>query len=265
MALDDSDDQFQSTPSDCSPAGRRIGGYDLIEETARGGMGVVYKARQIRLNRIVALKLILSGQFASRQEVLRFRAEAEAAANLRHPNIVAVYETGEDEGRHYFSMEFVAGRDLAAIGREGPLLAKRAARYCEAIARAIHYAHQQGTLHRDLKPSNVLIDAADQVRITDFGLAKRLRGDFGLTVTGQVLGSPNFMPPEQTSGRSIAFGPAGDVYGVGAILYHLLTARPPFQAGTIEEVLRQLHEQEPVPPRLLLPDGKGLARRQTLP
>jgi hypothetical protein len=214
-------------------------------------MGVVFKARQLRLNRIVALKLILSGQFASKQEVLRFRSEAEAAANLRHPNIVAIYETGEANGQHFFSMEYVPGRNLADIVRDGPLPAMRAARYAEVIARAIHYAHQQGTLHRDLKPSNVLIDGDDQPRITDFGLAKKLRGDFGLTVTGQALGSPNFMPPEQSSGKSTAVTPAADVYGIGAILYHALTGRPPFQAETMEEVLRALHDKEPVSPRLL--------------
>ncbi len=257
MALDTRCDPEPGVPHDPPPTARRFGDYDLLEEIARGGMGVVYKARQTRLNRIVALKLILSGQFASKQEVLRFRAEAEAAANLRHPNIVAIHETGEDNGQHFFAMEYVEGRDLADIVRDGPLAPKRAVRYCEAIARGIQHAHQQGTLHRDLKPSNVLIDAADQVRITDFGLAKRLRGDFGITVTGQALGSPNFMPPEQTSGKSAHLGPAGDVYGIGAILYHLLTGRPPFQGATIEEVLRQLHEEDPVPPRLLHP---GLPR-----
>lgn len=231
----------------------RFGDYDLSAIIARGGMGNVYRARQVSLNRIVALKMILSGQFASKQEVLRFRAEAEAAANLHHPNIVAIYETGESGGRHYFSMDYVQGRNLSEIAVEGPLPAKRAARYVSVVAYAIHYAHEHGVLHRDLKPSNVMIDENDQPRVTDFGLAKRARGDFGLTVTGQLLGSPNFMPPEQTSGKSGKIGPTSDVYGLGAILYHLLTGRPPFQAETIEEVLRQLHEADPVAPRLMNP------------
>lgn len=239
------------SPGAEATSGQRFGDYELLEETGRGGMGLVYKARQLSLNRVVALKLILSGQFASKQEVLRFRGEAEAAANLRHPNIVAIYETGEHDGQHYFSMEYVPGRNLAEIVHDGPLPAKRAARYAEIIARAIHYAHQQGTLHRDLKPSNVLIDANDQPRVTDFGLAKRLRSDFGVTVTGQVLGSPHFMPPEQTSGKRGSVGPPSDVYGLGALLYHLVTGRPPFQAGSLEEVLRELHEKDPVSPRLL--------------
>src|SRR6185369_15036807 len=219
-----------------------FGEYELLEEIARGGMGVVYRARQVRLNRIVALKMILAGQFASQQEVLRFRREAEAAANLRHPGIVAIHEIGEEQGQHYFSMDFVQGRNLAEIIREGRLPARRAARYSQAIADAIHYAHQQGVLHRDLKPSNILIDENDQPRITDFGLAKRVRGDLGLTATGEVLGSPSFMPPEQTSGKSAKVGPPSDVYGVGAILYNLLTGRPPFQAETIDAVLVQLRE-----------------------
>jgi serine/threonine protein kinase/WD40 repeat protein len=230
---------------------KSFGDYELLEELGRGGMGVVYKARQRSLNRIVAVKLILSGEFASKQEVLRFRGEAEAAANLRHPNIVAIYETGELNGQNYFSMDYAQGRTLAEIVRDHPLPPTRAARYVRIIAEAIHYAHAQGILHRDLKPSNVLIDADDQPRITDFGLARRLHGEFGVTVTGQVLGSPAFMPPEQTTGKSARVGPPSDVYGLGAILYHLLTGRPPFQAETIQDVLRQLHEREPVAPRLL--------------
>src|SRR5262245_25637782 len=177
------------------PIIRLFGDYELLEEVARGGMGIVYRARQISLNRSVALKMILSGPFASDASVGRFRAEAEAAATLQHPNIVAIHEVGEHEGLHYFTMDFVSGRNLADLVRDGPLLHKRAATYLKTIAEAIHHAHRQGILHRDLKPSNILIDEFDQPHITDFGLAKRLTGDADLTLSGQVLGSPNFMPP----------------------------------------------------------------------
>ena len=153
---------------------RRIGDYELLEKIARGGMGVVYKACQISLNCTVALKMILAGELASRETVLRFRAEAESAANLRHPNIVAIYETGESDGRHYFSMEHIEGRNLAEIVRDGPLTVNRAARYIDKVAEAVEYAHQQGVMHRDLKPSNVLVDERDEPRVMDFGLAKRL-------------------------------------------------------------------------------------------
>ncbi len=231
----------------------RFGDYELLEEIGRGGMGVIYRARQVSLNRTVALKMILAGQFASKQEVLRFRSEADAAADLQHPCMVSIHETGERDGQHYFSMDYVEGRTLADLGRDTPLPAARAARYAKMIAEGIHYAHSRGVLHRDLKPSNVIIDSHDQPRITDFGLAKRVRGDFGLTVTGQVLGSPNFMPPEQTSTKDGKAGPASDVYGMGATLYYLLTGRPPFQAGTIEAVLLLLRDAEPVAPRLLNP------------
>jgi len=168
---------------------RYFGDYEILEEIARGGMGVVYKARQISLNRVVALKMILAGQLASRDEVDRFRQEAQAAAGLQHPNIVAIHEVGEYDGRHYFSMDYVEGQSLREMVRESPLPGPRAAQYLKTIAEAVHYAHQAGTLHRDIKPANVLIDRADQPRITDFGLAKQTPAGSRLTTAGQVLGA----------------------------------------------------------------------------
>ena len=232
---------------------RRFGDYELLEEIARGGMGVVYKARQLSLNRLVAVKLILAGEFATQAFVQRFRTEASAAAVLHHPNIVAIHEVGVHAGQHYFSMDFVDGPSLAALAGHQPLPARRAAQYLKTIAEAIHYAHEQGILHRDLKPSNVLIDANDQPRITDFGLAKRLEGDTSLTLSGQMIGSPNFMPPEQATARHGKVGRYSDVYALGGILYHLLTARPPFQADSLEIIVSQVLTAEPVSPRMLIP------------
>lgn len=230
----------------------RFGDYELIEEIARGGMGVIYKARQVKLNRMVAVKMILGGQHAGVAELARFRAEAETAARLHHPNIVAIHEVGENEGQPFFSMDFVEGQNLAQLTGNTPLPARRAAEYLRIIAEAVHYAHQQGVLHRDLKPSNVLVDAAtDQPQVTDFGLAKRLEGDASLTLTGQVLGSPGFMPPEQAAGKQSEIGLTSDVYSLGAILYHLLTGRPPFVADTVTATLRMVAEAEPISPRLL--------------
>jgi tRNA A-37 threonylcarbamoyl transferase component Bud32 len=227
-----------------------FGDYELIEEIARGGMGVVWKARQTSLHRTVALKMIGAGALASADEVQRFLREAEAAANLQHPNIVAIHEVGEHDGQHYFSMDYVAGRDLGALVREGPLPAQRAARYVKIIAEAIHFAHQRGTLHRDLKPQNVLIDGADQPRITDFGLAKIMeQQDSRLTQSGVVMGSPSYMPPEQAAGRHADIGPHSDVYSLGAMLYELLTGRPPFRAATAMATLLQVIEAEPTSPR----------------
>lgn len=236
------------------PPGRtHFGDYELLEEIAHGGMGVVYRARQVSLKRIVAVKMLLFGQFAGKTAFDRFRAEAETAARLQHPNIVAIHGIGETDGQPYFSMDYVAGRNLADVVRDRPLPAHQAAGYVRKIALAVQYAHTQGVLHRDLKPANVLIDEADEPRITDFGLARRLVGDSELTLTGQVVGSPNFMPPEQGVGKKARVGPTSDVYGLGALLYYLLTARPPFVAETLEATLAQVLNTEPVEPRQLNP------------
>jgi serine/threonine protein kinase len=234
---------------------RYFGDYELLKELAVGGMGVVYKARQVSLNRIVAVKMILKGTLARDEDVKRFRAEAEAAASLQHPAIVAIHEVGLHEGQHYFSMDYVEGHSLAELPREQPLSARQAAEYVRDAAEAVHYAHQQGTLHRDLKPSNILIDRQDRVRITDFGLAKRISGDSNLTLTGQVLGTPSYMPPEQASGKRALIGAASDIYSLGAVLYELLTGRPPFRGQSPSETLRQVETLDPVSPRLLNPSA----------
>src|SRR5262249_22371358 len=196
-----------------------FGDYELLEEVAAGGMGIIYNARQRSLNRIVAVKMILKGTLAREEDVKRFRAEAEAAANLQHPAIVAIHEVGLHEGQHYFSMDFVEGHSLAELPREQPLSTKQAAEYIRDAAEAVHYAHQQGTLHPDLKPSNILIDRQRRVRITDFGLARRIGGDSDLTLTGQILGTPCYMPPEQASGKRSLVAAARDIYSLGAVLY----------------------------------------------
>jgi serine/threonine protein kinase len=236
----------------------RFGDYELINEIARGGMGVVYKARQLSLNRIVAVKMILAGQLAGQSDVLRFRREAEAAAHLQHPNIVAIHEVGEIDGHHYFSMDYVEGESLASLIRENPLPGFRAARYVKAVAEAIHYAHNNGIMHRDLKPSNILVQGLNDndegiPRITDFGLARRIEGGTELTGTGQLLGTPSYMPPEQASGKLGEVGPLSDVYSLGATLYDLLTGRPPFRADTPLDTVLQVLDSEPVSPRLLNP------------
>ncbi len=237
-----------STATPTGPVNRRFGDFELLEEIARGGMGVVFKARQLSLNRTVAVKMILSGQLASAAQVQRFRTEAEAAGSLQHPNIVAIHEVGEHDGHQFFSMDYVEGQSLAELVREGPLPAARAARYVQTIAEAIHYAHEHGTLHRDLKPSSVLIDGSDQPRITDFGLARIAKADSDLTVTGQLIGTPGFMPPEQAAAGRGGIGPHSDVYSLGAILFFLLTSRPPFAAKSIEETLAQMLGQSAVFP-----------------
>ena len=231
----------------------RLGDYELLEEIARGGMGVVYRARQLSLNRIVAVKLLLHGPFASLEFVRRFHTEAEAAAALKHPNIVAIHEVGESDGYHFLAMEYIEGANFAQLVQERPLPARRAAGYLKAVAEAVEHAHQRGVLHRDLKPSNILLDAFDQPRVTDFGLAKLHNQDVELTTTGQVLGSPSHMPPEQAAGKLSASTAQSDVYSLGAILYQLLTARPPFQGETLPDILAQVQNVEPIPTRRLNP------------
>jgi serine/threonine protein kinase len=243
-----------ATLTDGVSAGQRFGEYELLSEIARGGMGVVYRANQIALNRVIALKMILAGKLANADDVQRFRTEAEAAARLQHPNIVRVHDVGSVAGQHYFTMEYIAGTSLDQRLTQGPLAGRAAARYVQTLARAVYFAHKQGVLHRDLKPSNILIDADDEPHITDFGLAKQLgRPKSGQTHTGTVLGTPSYMAPEQAQGRTNEIGPACDIYSLGAILYELVTGRPPFRAENPLDTLMQVIDHEPVPPRLLNP------------
>jgi eukaryotic-like serine/threonine-protein kinase len=224
---------------------RYFGDYALLEEIARGGMGIVYKSRQVSLNRLVALKMILAGGFASSRDIQRFRTEAESAANLDHPHIVPIYEVGEHDGQQYYAMKFVEGTSLAGHPR-GDIRAEVAG--VVAVARAVHHAHQRGVLHRDLKPSNVLVDSEGTRLVTDFGLAKRLAtGDRSITETGQVLGTPRYMAPEQAAGRK-NLTVAVDVYSLGVILYERLTGRPPFTGDDVLTLLRHVRESEPPRP-----------------
>ncbi|MFN9717370.1 MAG: protein kinase domain-containing protein [Planctomycetota bacterium] len=243
------------TPADRQSSNqvRYFGDYELLSEIARGGMGVVYRARQTNLNRIVALKMILAGQLASEEEVQRFRTEAEAAANLDHPGIVPIYEIGQHDGQHFFSMGYVDGCSLADRVRNGPLPPKDAAELTKKIAEAIAFAHSRNVIHRDLKPANVLLDSNGEPRVTDFGLARKTDNDSGMTRTGAVMGTPSYMPPEQAAGKTSEVGPLSDVYSLGAILYCLLTGRPPFQAVSWSETLQQVQKDEPISIRLLMP------------
>src|SRR6266481_4645022 len=196
---------------------RRLGDYELLEEIARGGMGVVHRARQVSLKRLVAVKVLLAAEFANENSLKRFRREAESAASLNHPNIVSIYEVGDQEGQPYFSMELIEGRSLAELTREKPVPARQAAQWLKTIAQAVHYAHERGVLHRDLKPSNVLVDGLDTPHVTDFGLAKCVEPGEDLTLTGQVLGTPSYMSPEQADPKRGQTTAASDVYSLGAV------------------------------------------------
>jgi tetratricopeptide (TPR) repeat protein len=255
-----------------------VPGYEILEELGRGGMGVVYKARQTKLQRLVALKMIRAGVQAGSEELLRFRIEAEAVAAVQHPNIVQIYEVGEHDGCPFFSLEYVAGGSLQQRLAAGPVAPPEAAVLIETLARAVHHAHLRGVIHRDLKPANILLRSKSETqnpksetktaephsdlgfrisylepKITDFGLAKRLQGDAGQTGTGAVLGTPSYMAPEQAAGRVKEIGPAVDVYALGAMLYALLTGQPPFRGDSIMATLRQVVDAEPAPPSRVKP------------
>ena len=241
---------------------RDYGDYELLVQLGRGGMGVVYKAWQKDLDRIVALKMILRGDLASPADLARFRAEAEAAAQLHHPHIVPVYEVGEIDGRPFFSMKLIEGTTLSRKLADGPLPSRTAAEMLAPICRAIADAHRRGVLHRDLKPSNILIDNEGLTYVTDFGLAKRVKTDLSdshaaglqsLTQSGAILGTPSYMAPEQAAGNRGEVSTSSDIYSLGAILYVMLTGRPPFQAESAVDTVLMVLEQDVVPPRMLNP------------
>jgi len=231
----------------------RIGDYEFLAEIGRGGMGVVYLARQISLDREVAVKMILRGQLATPADRQRFRFEAEAAARLHHPGIVPVYEVGELNGQPFYSMKYVAGETLAQRLGRGPLPGREAARVIAKVARAVHFAHSQGVLHRDLKPSNILLDTTGEPHVVDFGLAKRAAAGDSLTRTGSILGTPAYMAPEQAAGDRGILGPGTDVFSLGSILYHAVTGRPPFQGPTPLDTVLMVLGEDPVPPRIAYP------------
>lgn len=234
--------------------------YELLDELGRGGMGVVYKARQKDLNRVVAIKMILGGTLSSAEQLHRFAAEARMAAQLQHPNIVRIFASGERLGQPYFVMEYVSGPSLANLLGKGPLRTEDAARLVATLARAVDHLHEHQIVHRDLKPANILLQAhgpppvgvaETTPKIADFGLAKLIEGESRQTTTGTIIGTPSYMAPEQAAARRELIGPRSDVYGLGAILYELLTDRPPFLASSPLDTLVQVIENEPAPPRQL--------------
>src|SRR5213595_1073597 len=230
-----------------------LGDYELLEEIGRGGQGVVFRARQKSLNRTVALKVISLGQWESKAHLKRFRLEAEAAAKLEHPGIVPIHEVGERDGSCYFSMKFVEGGQLDEVARREPMSIRQAVELIAKIARTVHYAHEHGILHRDIKPGNILLDQKGEPHLTDFGLARLVESESTVTRTMEVLGTPSYMAPEQAVGNNAAISSVTDVYGLGAVLYQLLTGQPPFAGGTTYETVKLLLETEPRPPRQLNP------------
>jgi len=249
-AIADSSDTATLRDTPAPPAASEtFGDYELIEEIGRGGMGVVYKARQRSLDRLVAIKMILAGQLASPEHVQRFIDEARAAARLSHPNIIPIYEVGQYAGQHYFTMEYVEGESLQQRLKAGPLDIETAVRIVQQVARAVAYLHQNGMVHRDLKPSNIILDKDGTPYVTDFGLAKVAAGDWHTTASGAILGTPSYMAPEQAAGRSRQAGPAADVYSLGAILYELLTGKPPFREDSALDTLLKVLGSDPPSPR----------------
>jgi len=240
-------------PGRASPMLMDFGDYELLEQIGRGGQGVVFRARQKSLNRIVALKVIGLGHWATEAHLKRFRLEAEAAASLEHPGIVPIHDVGERDGSCYFSMKFIEGGQLDEVARREPMLIRRAVELIAKVARIVHYAHEHGILHRDIKPGNILLDRNGEPHLTDFGLARLVEADSTVTGTLEVLGTPSYMAPEQAAGNNAAVSSNTDVYGLGAVLYQLLTGQPPFAGGTTYETIKLLLDTEPRPPRLLNP------------
>ncbi len=251
-------DAPQLEPSASKQVVRYFGEYEILEKLGAGGMGVVYKARQKKLNRIVALKMIRSGELANSSDVQRFEAEAKAAAKLSHPGIVSVHEVGIHDGHHFYTMDYVEGGNLSQLHRDEPVAAKHAVKLVRQLAESMHYAHSKGIIHRDLKPANILLNANGEPRITDFGLAKRIRDEDEsqsptMTESGQILGTAGYMSPEQASGKSRLVGPSSDIYSLGAVLYALLTSRAPFVGETPSHTIMQVLQSEPISPRKLNP------------
>src|SRR5881296_1273865 len=245
--------RFSDSPFQSVPMLGELGDYELLEEIGRGAQGVVFRARQKSLNRTVALKVISLGQWASKAHLKRFRLEAEAAARLEHPGIVPIHEVDERDGQCYFSMKFVEGGQVDEVVKRTPISIRQAAELIVKVGRTVHYAHEHGIIHRDIKPGNILLDAKGEPHLTDFGLARLVESESSVTQTLDVLGTPSYMAPEQAVGNNAAISSLTDVYGLGAVLYQLLTGQPPFAGGTTYETIKLLLDTEPRQPRLLNP------------